>query len=48
MQTPVDPTKTEAWLKLTELHDAFVPDLRAAFANDPNRATKYSLTCLRP
>ena len=44
MQTPVDPTKTEAWLKLTELHDAFVPDLRAAFANDPNRATKYSLT----
>jgi len=44
MQTPVDPTKTEAWLKLAELHDAFVPDLRGAFASDPGRAAKYSLT----
>ena len=44
MQTPVDPTKTEAWHKLSALHDAFVPDLRGAFDADPQRAEKYSFT----
>ena len=44
MQTPVDPTTTAAWKKLQSLHDAFVPDLRGAFADDPQRAEKYSFT----
>ena len=44
MQTPVDPTTTAAWTKLSELHDGFQPDLRGAFAADPERATKYSFT----
>ncbi|MFT3859839.1 glucose-6-phosphate isomerase [Micropruina sp.] len=44
MQTPVDPTKTEAWQKLKALHAQFVPDLRGAFAADPQRAQKYSFT----
>ena len=44
MQTPVDPTKTEAWQKLSALHDQFVPDLRGAFAADLQRAEKYSFT----
>ena len=44
MQTPVDPTLTAAWTKLSELHDGFEPDLRGAFAADPARASKYSFT----
>ena len=44
MQTPVDPTKTEAWHKLSALHEQFVPDLRGAFDADPQRAEKYSFT----
>jgi len=42
MQTPVDPTTTAAWKKLRELHASFKPDLRGAFAADPDRATRYS------
>ncbi|MFT4297153.1 MAG: glucose-6-phosphate isomerase [Micropruina sp.] len=42
MQTPVDPTTTDAWQKLQKLHDEFVPDLRGAFAADPERASRYS------
>ncbi len=42
MQTPVDPTTTAAWQKLQSLHDALVPDLRKAFADDPERAARYS------
>ncbi len=44
MQTPVDPTTTPAWQQLRTLHEAFVPDLRGAFAVDPERATRYSFT----
>ena len=44
MHTPVDPTTTEAWTKLSELHAGFVPDLRAAFAADSERAAKYTFT----
>ncbi len=42
MQTPVDATSTSAWAELTKLHDAFTPDLRGAFAADPERASRYS------
>ena len=44
MQTLVDPTTTPAWQQLRTLHEAFVPDLRGAFAVDPERATRYSFT----
>ncbi|NMD45330.1 MAG: glucose-6-phosphate isomerase, partial [Propionibacterium sp.] len=42
--TSVDPTTTPAWQQLRTLHEAFVPDLRGAFAVDPERATRYSFT----
>ncbi|MBM6979841.1 MAG: glucose-6-phosphate isomerase [Actinomyces succiniciruminis] len=42
MQTPVDPTATAAWKRLTELHQSMEPDLRAWFAQDPQRAERYS------
>jgi len=41
-QTPVDPTTTAAWKRLTELHQSMEPDLRAWFAQDPQRAERYS------
>jgi len=44
MQTPVDPTTTAAWAKLSELHAGFVPDLRGVFAADPERAARYTFT----
>ncbi|HEY9291358.1 MAG TPA: glucose-6-phosphate isomerase [Microlunatus sp.] len=44
MTSPVDPTGTDAWAKLTELHKNFEPDLRGRFAADPDRATTYSFT----
>ncbi|MFT4218681.1 MAG: glucose-6-phosphate isomerase [Micropruina sp.] len=44
MQTPVDPTTTAAWTRLQQLHEGLVPDLRGAFAADPDRATRYSFT----
>jgi len=43
--TIVDPTATSAWARLSELKAAYVPDLRGAFAADPDRATRYSRTC---
>ena len=44
MQTPVDPTTTQAWTRLQQLHDGLVPDLRGAFAADPERASRFSFT----
>ena len=44
MQTPVDPTTTAAWSKLSDLHAGYVPDLRGAFDADPQRAETYSFT----
>jgi len=41
---PVDPTATAAWRELTALCDALDLDLRAAFAADPRRAERLSLT----
>ncbi len=43
--TSVDPTTTEAWATLTRLHAAYEPDLRAAFAADPDRARTFTRTC---
>ena len=42
MLNPVDPTTTPAWKRLTDLHDTFTPDLRAWFADDPERADRFS------
>jgi glucose-6-phosphate isomerase len=39
-ESPVDPTTTEAWARLTEVTDGFTPDLRAWFAADPDRVTR--------
>lgn len=39
----VDPTMTPAWEALDEHADAFDPDLRAWFAADPNRATRWTI-----
>ncbi len=44
MQTPVDATQTAAWAKLATLHAAMQPDLRAWFADDPERAERFSHT----
>ena len=43
MQTPVDPTSTAAWSRLTTLASDLHPDLRAWFATDPERASRYSI-----
>ncbi len=42
MQTPVDPTKTKSWSKLVELSADLKPNMRAWFAEDPNRAERFS------
>ena len=42
MLNPVDPTTTPAWKRLTELHNSMTPDLRAWFADDPQRAERFS------
>ena len=42
MLNPVDPTTTPAWKRLTELHDTMTPALRAWFADDPQRAERFS------
>ncbi|MGO4956973.1 glucose-6-phosphate isomerase [Luteococcus sp. Sow4_B9] len=42
MQTPVDPTSTAAWAELSKLHDEFTPDLKGAFAADPDRASRFT------
>jgi glucose-6-phosphate isomerase len=44
MTSPVDPTGTPAWAKLTGLHQQLTPDLRGWFAADPDRAKTYSFT----
>ena len=44
MTAPVDATATPAWAKLASLQNAFVPDLRGAFATDPDRARRLSHT----
>ncbi|SDU99750.1 glucose-6-phosphate isomerase [Microlunatus sagamiharensis] len=42
MSDPVDATTTAAWGRLKELRSSYEPDLRAAFAQDPERAERYS------
>jgi glucose-6-phosphate isomerase len=44
MSEPVDPTTTEAWKKLTALHEELQPDLRTWFAEDSARAESLSFT----
>jgi glucose-6-phosphate isomerase len=44
MTTPIDPTATTAWTRLTELREALQPDLRGWFAADPGRAERFTLT----
>ncbi|WP_300401726.1 glucose-6-phosphate isomerase [Nocardioides sp.] len=39
---PVDPTASGSWARLEELADGFEPDLRAWFADDPDRAERLS------
>ncbi len=43
MQKPVDPTKTQAWQKLAELHSTTNFQMRAMFADDPDRAQRFTL-----
>ncbi len=43
--TLVDATTTEAWATLTRLHAAYEPDLRTAFAADPDRARTLTFDC---
>ena len=38
----IDPTMTPAWDKLDQLADTFEPDLRAMFADDPERTKKFT------
>ena len=42
MDAPVDPTQTEAWAKLAKIASVYTPDFRRAFAEDPQRAERYS------
>ncbi|WP_159716809.1 glucose-6-phosphate isomerase [Actinomyces marmotae] len=42
MLNPVDPTTTPAWTRLTELRIGMRPDLRAWFAQDPERAERFT------
>jgi glucose-6-phosphate isomerase len=44
MSDPVDATTTAAWARLTELRAAYEPDLRGAFAQDPDRAARFTRT----
>ena len=41
----VDATTTSAWADLERLHAAYRPDLRGAFAADPDRATRFTHDC---
>jgi glucose-6-phosphate isomerase len=41
---PVDPGATKAWSRLTQLSSDFDPDLRAWFADDPDRVGRLSFT----
>ncbi|MCW2832144.1 MAG: pgi [Nocardioides sp.] len=40
---PVDATATRAWSRLSELSRDFAPDLRASFAEDPDRTDRLTL-----
>ncbi|GAA2118571.1 glucose-6-phosphate isomerase [Nocardioides bigeumensis] len=42
--SPVDPTSTDAWDRLTTLAEAFAPDLRAWFEADPERVDRMTHT----
>ena len=42
MQAPVDATATVAWGRLRALADAFAPDLRSWFADDPDRVGRLT------
>ncbi|HQY98454.1 MAG TPA: glucose-6-phosphate isomerase [Propionicimonas sp.] len=44
MSAPVDATTTAAWAKLADLAAGLNPDLRGWFAEDPERAQRFSLT----
>lgn len=44
MRTPVDATTTQAWADLSRLHDQTDVDFRRWFAEDPDRAQRFSLT----
>ncbi len=39
---PVDPRSTAAWTTLTKLADGFTPDLRRWFAEDADRASRFT------
>ncbi|SDD52146.1 glucose-6-phosphate isomerase [Auraticoccus monumenti] len=43
MDTPVDVTTTAAWAGLAELATSLQPDLRGWFADDPERAARWTL-----
>lgn len=43
MTAPVDPTTTQAWQRLADLADDFRPDLRAWFAEENDRAARFTL-----
>ncbi len=44
MQTPVDPTSTSAWGELAQTASNFHTDFRRWFAEDPDRAKRFSFT----
>lgn len=44
MSAPVDPTSTPAWSDLTAARNAFVPDLRRSFDEDPGRVERLTHT----
>ena len=44
MMQPVDPTKTRAWSKISQISDSLDVDFRRWFAEDARRAEKYSYT----
>ena len=39
---PIDPTSTSAWARLEAAAEIFEPDLRGWFADDPDRAARFS------
>ncbi|KYH44223.1 glucose-6-phosphate isomerase [Branchiibius sp. NY16-3462-2] len=44
MSTPIDATQTAAWKQLLELKENFSLNLREAFAEDPDRAERFTFT----
>ena len=42
MDNPIDATLTPAWAALRRHADGFTPDMRAWFADDPGRATRFT------